>query len=142
MRTKVRNHRSCTANTPRPSRRNILLCLVAPLLVALPVAPSTTATGRFEAYCDGVGIFLSKIDGVPAPGKLVLFSYLNFPPGTMGGSYLGEGSGLTFLSIATGVSRMASAKVSPKAKYGLTHGMRQKPEACRQRPSQASTKLT
>jgi hypothetical protein len=75
-----------------PLRRNTLLCLVALLLAALPGASSiATASGQFEVYCDGVGIFLSKIDGAPAPGKLVLFSYLNFPPGSMGGRYLGEG---------------------------------------------------
>lgn len=47
--------------------------------------------GHFEVYCDWVGIFLTKIDGAPAPGRLVLFSYLGFPPGTAGGRYLGQG---------------------------------------------------
>jgi hypothetical protein len=42
-------------------------------------------------YCDGVGIFLAKIDGAPAPQKLVLFSYVDFPPGTIGGRYFGQG---------------------------------------------------
>lgn len=42
-------------------------------------------------YCDGVGIFLSKIDGAPVPGKLISFSYLGFPPGSFGGRYLGQG---------------------------------------------------
>jgi hypothetical protein len=41
-------------------------------------------------YCDGVGIFLSNIDGAPALGKLVLFSRVDFPPGTIGGSYIGQ----------------------------------------------------
>lgn len=54
-------------------------------------ASAATATGHFEVYCDGVGIFLAKIDGLPAPGKLVLSSYMSFPPGTMGGRYLGQG---------------------------------------------------
>jgi hypothetical protein len=51
----------------------------------------STATGQFEVYCDGVGIFLAKIDGAPSPGKLVLFSQKSFPPGTMGGRYFGQG---------------------------------------------------
>jgi hypothetical protein len=38
-------------------------------------------------YCDGVGIFLAKIDGAPAPRKLVLFSRLD----AMGGRYIGQG---------------------------------------------------
>ena len=52
-----------------------------------PAAP----TARFEVYCDGLGIFLSNVDGAPAPGKLVLFSYVDFPPGTVGGRYLRQG---------------------------------------------------
>jgi hypothetical protein len=72
-----------------PLRRNTLLCLVALLLAALPGASSiATASGQFEVYCDGVGIFLSKIDGAPAPGRLVLFSYAGFPPGSNQGVYL------------------------------------------------------
>ena len=50
-----------------------------------------TATGQFEVYCDGIGIFLTKIDGAPAPRRLVLFSYMSFPPGTIGGRYIGQG---------------------------------------------------
>ena len=42
-------------------------------------------------YCDGVGIFLAKIDGAPAPGKLVFFSRVGFPPGTIGGHDFGQG---------------------------------------------------
>lgn len=57
----------------------------------LPLAAAATATGHFEVYCDGVGIFLAKIDDAPAPRKLVLFSRMSFPPGTMGGSYIGQG---------------------------------------------------
>ena len=49
-----------------------LIMLFVPLL--LPLALVATASGHFEVYCDGVGIFLAKIDGAPAPGKLVLFS--------------------------------------------------------------------
>ncbi len=52
--------------------------------MALPSV--ATATGHFEVYCDGVGIFLAKIDSA-ASGKLVLFSLL----GTIGGRYLGQG---------------------------------------------------
>jgi hypothetical protein len=66
--------------------------LIVLLLHALPLAASVSpATGDFEVYCDGIGIFLAKIDGTPAPGKLVLFSRISFPPGTMGGSYFGQG---------------------------------------------------
>jgi hypothetical protein len=73
-------------------RRNICLSLTALLLPPLVLpAFAANATGHFEVYCDAVGIFLAKIDGAPAPGKLVLFSYLGFPPGTMGGNYLGQG---------------------------------------------------
>jgi hypothetical protein len=53
----------------------------------LSPASVATATGHFEVYCDGVGIFLAKIDGAPAPGKLVLFSEMN----TIGGRYFGQG---------------------------------------------------
>jgi hypothetical protein len=61
-------------------------------LLALPAPASVaTATGRFEVYCDGVEIFLAKIDGTPAPGKLVLFSLMGFPPGTLGGRIYGQG---------------------------------------------------
>jgi hypothetical protein len=50
-----------------------------------------TASGYFEVYCDGVGIFLAEIHGAPAPEKLVLFSRMSFPPGTMGGRSIGQG---------------------------------------------------
>jgi len=65
---------------------SVIVLLVQPLL---PLA--STATGHFEMYCDGVGIFLAKIDGAPAPGKLVLFSRMGFPPGTFGGRSFGQG---------------------------------------------------
>jgi hypothetical protein len=79
-------------DTPTPSRRYIFLVLV--LLLAsdlLPAASGVTTGGQYEVYCDGVGLFLANIDDVPAPGKFVLFSYLDFPPGTIGGRYLGQG---------------------------------------------------
>lgn len=66
-------------------------------LIGVFVPPSLTpasvprATGHFEEYCDGVGLFLAKIDGAPAPGKLVMFSRLAFPGGTFGGEYIGQG---------------------------------------------------
>ncbi len=72
---------------PKSSRRYLFLSLVVLFLPAL-LAPSSESTGHFEVYCDGVGIFLSKIDGAPAAGKLVLFAYANFPPGAMRGIYL------------------------------------------------------
>jgi hypothetical protein len=65
---------------------SVIMLFASPLL---PLATAATATGRFEVYCDGVGIFLTKIDG--APGELVLFSLVDFPPGTIGESYLGQG---------------------------------------------------
>ena len=66
---------------------------VAVILLSVLVlqASAATVTDQYEVYCDGVGIFLAQMDGLPAPGKLVLFSYLSFPPGTMGGRYLGQG---------------------------------------------------
>lgn len=70
----------------------IFLSLIVLFIPALPVPASvSTATGHFEVYCDGVGIFLAEIHGAPAPGKLVLFSQVSFPPGTMGGRYFGQG---------------------------------------------------
>jgi len=71
------------------------VCLLG--LIALSVPPLLTpasvprATGHFEVYCDGVGIFLAKVDGAPTSGKLVLFSYMGFPSGTFGGEYIGQG---------------------------------------------------
>lgn len=63
--------------------------LFVPFLLTL--ASVATASGHFKVYCDGVGIFLAKIDGAPAQGKLVLFSRMNFPPGTFAGSFFGQG---------------------------------------------------
>jgi hypothetical protein len=76
----------------RPLRTNIFLSLIALFLPALLVPASVvSATGHFEVYCDGVGIFLANIDGAPAPRKLVLLSIMGFPPGTIGGRYFGQG---------------------------------------------------
>jgi len=70
----------------------IYLSLIAFFLQVLGLpAFASDAVGRFEVYCDGVGIFLANIEGAPAPGKLVLFSYVSFPPGTIGGRYFGQG---------------------------------------------------
>jgi hypothetical protein len=66
-----------------------LTVLFVPPLLASASVPK--ATGHFEEYCDGVGIFLAKVDGAPASGKLVLFSYMGFPGGTFGGEYIGQG---------------------------------------------------
>jgi hypothetical protein len=72
----------------RPYRvLSLIMLLVTPSLSRASVA---TSTGHFEVYCDGVGIFPSKIDGAPASGKLVLFSRVDFPPGIIG-SYIGQG---------------------------------------------------
>ena len=48
------------------------------LAILLPVMVPTTAsargaTGHFEVYCNGIGFFLERVDGAPAPGKLVLY---------------------------------------------------------------------
>ena len=76
----------------KPRRIYIRLCLILLYLpsLALP-AFAANATGHFEVYCDGVGIFLAKIEGAPAPRKLVLFSYIGCPPSTLGGHYLRRG---------------------------------------------------
>lgn len=74
----------------KSSRKYVFLSLIMLLHPCRLVASVSTATGDFEVYCDGVGIFLAKIDGMPAPRKLVLFSRIGFPPGTMGG-YFGQG---------------------------------------------------
>ena len=71
---------------------HILLALIV-LFVPPLLSPASvpTATGYFEEYCDGVGIFLAKVAGAPASGKLVFFSYMGFPGGTFGGKYIGQG---------------------------------------------------
>lgn len=53
-----------------------------------PAASTSSATGHFEVYCDGFGIFLAGIDGAPAPRKLVLFFHI----GTFGSNYFGQGT--------------------------------------------------
>ena len=68
------------------------LLAIALFIRPVPTLASTAiATGRFEVYCDGVGLFLAKIDGAPASGRLVFFSYMGFPGGTLGGEYIGQG---------------------------------------------------
>src|SRR5215475_8156687 len=66
----------------------LIMLFVPPLLTPASVP---RGTGHFEEYCDGVGIFLAKVDGAPASGKLVFFSYMGFPGGTFGGEYIGQG---------------------------------------------------
>jgi len=71
-------------------RRYLCVSLSALFLAVFPSSASAPdATGRFEVYCDGVGLFLSNI--ADAPGKLVLFLSMGFPPGTMGNHYIGQG---------------------------------------------------
>jgi hypothetical protein len=65
-----------------------LIVLFAPPLLTPASVPK--ATGHFEEYCDGVGIFLAKVDGPPASGKLVFFLYMGSPGGTFGGKYIGQ----------------------------------------------------
>lgn len=58
----------------------ICLTVVVLSLAALPTAsPAQSASGHFEVYCDSIGFFLTKIDGAPAPGRLLLFLYTGFP---------------------------------------------------------------
>jgi hypothetical protein len=66
----------------------LIVLFVPPLFTPTSVP---RATGHFEEYCDGVGIFLAKVDGAPASGKLVFFSNMGFPGGTFGGEYIGQG---------------------------------------------------
>ena len=75
---------------PRKRLRTYLLLSVLMLFIPPLLSPESVATGHFEVYCDGVGIFLARIDSAPAPGKLVLFFVVGFPPGTAG-SYIGQG---------------------------------------------------
>jgi hypothetical protein len=50
------------------------------MLAAITTPTSAqNATGYWEGYCDGFGFFLAKVDGAPAPGKLLLFLYTDFP---------------------------------------------------------------
>jgi hypothetical protein len=78
---------------PKTSRISLWLSLVALLFAISPMAsPGHNATGQYDIYCDGVGFFLTNIDGVPAPGKLLLFSYMSTPGGTFGGRYIGQGN--------------------------------------------------
>ena len=71
---------------------HIFLALIV-LFVPPLLTPSSVprASAHFEEYCDGVGIFLAKVAGAPASGKLVFFSYMGFPGGTFGGEYIGQG---------------------------------------------------
>ena len=52
-------------------------------LLLIGVFPTVTSaqnsTGRFEVYCDSVGFFVAKVDGAPAPRRLLLFLYTGFP---------------------------------------------------------------
>jgi hypothetical protein len=78
--------------TPKRLRRHLCLIPIAILFETLSLpASAADASGHYEVYCDGVGIFLANIDGTPAPRKLALFSGMDFPPGTMGDSYIGQG---------------------------------------------------
>ena len=56
-------------------------CLSTAVLLLVAVANGHSGddvTGGFEVYCDGVGFFLAKVDGAPAPRKLFLFLYTGF----------------------------------------------------------------
>ena len=78
-------------NAPGFLRRCVCLSLFALFLSGLPISVfAAEATGHFEVYCDAVLAILAKIDGAPNRGKLLLFWGEPFPPGTSGGSYLGQ----------------------------------------------------
>jgi hypothetical protein len=77
---------------PKGIQVSLWLGVVAVLLNGvLSAAPEHNATGQYEIYCDGVGLFLRDIEGAPAPRMFLLFSYLGFPGGTFAGRYIGEG---------------------------------------------------
>ena len=85
---------------------SIFLTLIVIFVPPLPtLASARTATGHFELYCDGVGLFLAKIDSAPNPRKLVLFSLLGFPGGTFGGRYVGQGKRSDVYVFRDGCSR-------------------------------------
>ena len=70
------------AKTRRVSASRMGACLSAAALLLVIVGsghPRESATGTFEVYCDAVGVFLAKVDGAPAPRKLLLFLYTGFP---------------------------------------------------------------
>ena len=64
--------------------------------------PAAAPTARFEVYCDGLGIYLSKLDGAPSLGKIVLFSSLDFPLGSAAGRYLKQGTWSDILVYGNG----------------------------------------
>ncbi len=73
-------------------RRNYLFVIFSFALLFVPdlqlAAAAGRAKGRFELYCVGAGIFLTHIDGAPAPRKLGLFLYTHVLGGTR---YFGQG---------------------------------------------------
>jgi hypothetical protein len=84
------------------------------LLAAVNGQSSNGAMGRFEMYCDGVGLFLTKVDGAPAPRKLLLFVYTGFQVSPM----LRGRSGRTSRRIAMGAPRTESAKFWRTEEFG------------------------
>src|SRR5215469_8375789 len=68
-------------HTSRMSTSQMAACLSTAVLLLVAVANGHSGddvTGGFEVYCDGVGFFLAKVDGAPAPRKLFLFLYTGF----------------------------------------------------------------
>lgn len=93
------------------------LSTAVPVLLLVVVPGGTfaqAATGRFEIYCDGAGFFLEKVDGAPAPRKLLLFLYTGFPVSRM----CQRKSGKTSMSMAMGVPPTESAKSSHRERFG------------------------
>jgi hypothetical protein len=94
-----------------------LIVFFAPPL--LPSADVAMAAGDFEVYCGGVGIFLAKMAGAPAPGKLVLFSRINFSRARSEVVVSDRESGPTFMSFVMGASPTANAKGLPMAELWI-----------------------
>src|SRR3954467_4589656 len=82
------------------------------------LASALSTTGHFEVYCDGVGLFLAKIDGAPARRNLLSFLIWVFREALSAGSSSDRGSGPMFMSIVMGASPTASARTSPMPMYG------------------------
>ena len=77
----------------------LIVLLVPPLLTPASVP---RASGHFEEYCDGVGIFLAKVDSAPTSGKLVSFATWAFREAHSAASTSDGGNGPTYLSLVVG----------------------------------------
>jgi len=74
--------------TARP-QVGVFLSLIVVFVPPLPTpASARTATGHLDVYCNRFVLFLAKIDGAPASGKLVLFYRSSLK---LGGEHFGQG---------------------------------------------------